>query len=432
MSVPTTEVASTGPSAPRTIALVSCVSMKRPRAAAARDLYTSPWFRKASGYAEAVADGWYVLSAKYGLVDPGRVIEPYDETLNEMGSRERRAWAAGVLRQLEVVLRSGDKVIMLAGQRYREGLIGALRARGVQVSVPMEGLGIGEQLHWLAVAGNVAPRVRRAANAPRVRVVAAAPATPLRSEPPTPLGSVLKSARKLLSPVTRGSDDVDDLHALVMQMAERFGVAPLGACSSAMRWPERGVYFFLDPMEKRDDGAAPYRIVRVGTHALNPQARSTLWSRLSQHKGTASGLGNHRGSVFRKHVGVALLTRDGATHPSWGVGATAPREVVAGERELEERVSAYLTRLLVTVLPVLDEPGPTSMRGYVERNAVAVLTQAHAPGEPLPASATWLGHFSGAVAVRTGALWNVRHVGERAEASFLGRLERWVSGRSGR
>jgi len=408
--------------------------MKRPHAAAARDLYTSPWFRKARGYAEAVADEWYVLSAKYGLVDPQRVIEPYDVTLNQMGIRERREWAALVLRQLKAVLRPGDKVIMLAGQRYREGLLNTLRARGVHVSVPMEGLRVGEQLHWLSVAGKVAPRVHRAINnMPRVRVEPVAPAAPLRPETSPSPDTFLKSARELASPILRGNDDIDDLHALVMQVAERFGVAPLGACSGAMRWPERGVYFFLDPLERRDDSATPYRIVRVGTHALKAGATSTLWGRLSQHRGTGSGMGHHRGSVFRKHVGLALLDREGLEQPTWGVGATADRHVVEGERELEERVSAYLARLLVTVLPVLDEPGPTSMRGYVERNAIGVLTRHYKPGAASAqgsSSAAWLGRHARPHAVRAGGLWNVNHVGERPEAAFIERLERLVRGSS--
>jgi len=144
-------------------------------------------------------------------------------------------------------------------------------------------------------------------------------------------------------------------------------------------------------------------------------------------------MGHHRGSVFRKHVGLALLNREGVEHPTWGVGATADRHVVEGERELEERVSAYLARLLVTVLPVLDEPGPTSMRGYVERNAIGLLTRHCTPGAwPTlrASSAAWLGRHARTHAVRASGLWNVNHVGERPEAAFIGRLEQLVRGSS--
>jgi hypothetical protein len=46
---------------------------------------------------ESAGGPWFILSAKYGLVDPGQVIEPYEMTLNRMGRRERQAWAERVL-----------------------------------------------------------------------------------------------------------------------------------------------------------------------------------------------------------------------------------------------------------------------------------------------------------------------------------------------
>lgn len=88
---------------------------------------------------------------------------------------------------------------------------------------------------------------------------------------------------------------------------------------------------------------------------------------------------------------------------------------------MEERVSAYLARLLVTHVPVLDEPGPASLRGYVKRNAIAVLsTMGRKVDVP---SAKWLGRFSRATAVRRSGLWNVRHVGGEVEEGFLESLE---------
>jgi hypothetical protein len=48
-------------------------------------------------------------------------------------------------------LPAADRVVMLAGARYREFLLDYLRARFGKVELPMEGLKIGEQLHWLSV-----------------------------------------------------------------------------------------------------------------------------------------------------------------------------------------------------------------------------------------------------------------------------------------
>jgi hypothetical protein len=132
-----------------TIALVACVSKKNSTAIPARDLYISDWFTKASAYVARVADDWYILSARYGLVAPEVVIEPYDEALNRMPVAARRAWAALVTEDLRRILQPGDHVVIPAGSRYRQGLIGPIRQMGCTVGVPTEGLGIDRQLRWL-------------------------------------------------------------------------------------------------------------------------------------------------------------------------------------------------------------------------------------------------------------------------------------------
>ena len=54
-----------------TIALVACVSKKRDTSMAARELYISNWFKKASAYSQQTANEWYILSALYGLIKSG-------------------------------------------------------------------------------------------------------------------------------------------------------------------------------------------------------------------------------------------------------------------------------------------------------------------------------------------------------------------------
>lgn len=87
----------------------------------------------------------------------------------------------------------------------------------------------------------------------------------------------------------------------------------LRECHGSDGWPQHGVYFFFEPGEARADGSG--RVVRVGTHALTATSQATLWGRLRQHRGHLTGRhaggGNHRASVFRRHVGAALIIRDG-------------------------------------------------------------------------------------------------------------------------
>lgn len=129
--------------------LVACVSVKRDRPAPARDLYASPWFRKARSFVEGNGGNWFILSAQHGLLSPDQVIPPYERTLNAMRVAERRAWAASVVEQFDEANLEFDRISVLAGKRYREFLMPALRARATFVDVPLAGLGIGQQLAWL-------------------------------------------------------------------------------------------------------------------------------------------------------------------------------------------------------------------------------------------------------------------------------------------
>ena len=113
------------------------------------DLYISSLFRETRRFAEASGCPWYILSAEHGLVAPDQVIAPYERTLNTMGISDRRTWGDRVAAQLAEVVPDLSRVVFLAGERYREFLVPHFDRRGVEMSVPMKGLGIGKQLSWL-------------------------------------------------------------------------------------------------------------------------------------------------------------------------------------------------------------------------------------------------------------------------------------------
>ena len=105
---------------------------------------------------ERACDRWWILSALHGLVDPDAVLAPYDVTLTRASVAQRRAWSGRVLSQLREMgdLGAGDVVEIHAGADYRDyGLVAGLRAQGVDVVVPTEGLRLGEQLRFYRVSG---------------------------------------------------------------------------------------------------------------------------------------------------------------------------------------------------------------------------------------------------------------------------------------
>src|SRR5262245_46620080 len=125
----------------------------------------------------------------------------------------------------------------------------------------------------------------------------------------------------------RRLDDLVRFYALLDRLERRSGGRRLlSACDGRMAWPTRGVYFFMENGEVRTDSGSGLRIVRVGTHALTEGSATTLWKRLSQHKGQQkSGGGNHRGSIFRLLVGSTLVN---GSKPcaTWGVKNSAPKD----------------------------------------------------------------------------------------------------------
>jgi hypothetical protein len=200
----------------------------------------------------------------------------------------------------------------------------------------------------------------------------------------------------------------------------------LTECSGRMSWPRRGVYFFRETGEiRRDTGNSP-RIVRIGTHALKAGSGTNLWTRLSQHRGQASsGGGNHRGSIFRLIVGTALIEKEGHDYPSWGQGNSAPREMRLSEQPLERRVSRVIGDMPLLWVDIGDEPGPDSLRGYIERNTIALLS--NFDRLPLdPPSTGWLGHWCNRARVRTSGLWNSNHVDEDYDPAFLDTLDHFI------
>jgi hypothetical protein len=100
-------------------------------------------------------------------------------------------------------------------------------------------------------------------------------------------------------------------------------------------------------------------------------------------------------------------------------------------------VSEVIGAMRVVGVLIDDEPGETSLRRVIERNAIALLS--NAGKEPLdPPSNRWLGRHSNHEAVRLSGLWNQQHVSEAYDPGFLellatavGNTPRLVSSRPG-
>ena len=223
--------------------------------------------------------------------------------------------------------------------------------------------------------------------------------------------------------------DLNKFYSILSQLEQNIGgERRLVDCNGRMSWPERGVYFFKEAGEfqtgEKGKVKKELRIVRIGTHALRLDSKKTLWKRLREHRGTAkSKAGHHRTSIFRLLVGVALAKKNGYTVPGWGIKPKP--ENTKNERSLEEEVSWVIGNMPFLWLPIEDEPGPESLRGYIERNSIAFLSSYNSK-LPMTNSSDWLGQYCGKEKVIYSGLWNQQHVGEDYDPAFLDRLEQLV------
>ena len=217
----------------------------------------------------------------------------------------------------------------------------------------------------------------------------------------------------------------DRFYGILENLAVRLGGGrTLSECDGRMFWPTRGVYFFFEPGEVRGGAYGDaQRIVRVGTHAVSSGSKTTLWQRLKQHQGAAEGgAGNHRGSIFRHHVGLALIKSGRLPELEQVWKATEPTaEMRAQEMPLEQLVTEYIGRMRLLWVAADDEPSAVSIRARIEVNAIALLSEgAYAE----PASPAWLGRHAAEDAIRRSGLWNVKHVGRPFDAAVLDVFEK--------
>jgi hypothetical protein len=96
-----------------------------------------------------------ILSAKYGLLDPDEVIEPYDLTLTDLPNDTRVRWGKKVVRQLIYpyqvhwdgwVMGTWPGIEIHAGEEYLKHLLDPLAEYRIEAHIPCRKMQIGERL----------------------------------------------------------------------------------------------------------------------------------------------------------------------------------------------------------------------------------------------------------------------------------------------
>lgn len=356
------------------VLLVSCGKRKSNVTCKAKDMYNSCRFQTLKMIAETNNIKWHIMSAKYGLLSPNEIIDPYDLCITDCSSEYKKQWAAKMLKTLSIYSKD-THFIVAANSDYAQHIVPALVNKGYKVSAPFIDKDESAVLDYIKNASHVA--------------------------------------------------DAMELYDCIYRMAEETGgVRTFNECTGKMYWPQRGVYFFVDFNERSILSEGHPRIVRIGTHAISAGSKTTLWHRLKTHKGTIQGDGNHRGSIFRLHVGNAIIKKEGLLCDTWGMGQNASKEIREREKYIEHMVSDYIGQLGVIVLDVDDMPAATSVRAFVEKNSIALLSSTNSSFNF--STTDWLGNYSSRAEITGSCLWNINYINADYDGGLLERLWRYA------
>jgi len=129
-----------------TVAIIPCTAQKSEVGGPARDVWVGGHFQLTLAYAEYFFDKVYIMSYKYGLIDPEFFIEPYDIDMRIEKASERIKWWYMMRDHIADLIERDkpDLVGLFTGQFERQRIMLEFKRNDCpNVIVPWEGLGSG-------------------------------------------------------------------------------------------------------------------------------------------------------------------------------------------------------------------------------------------------------------------------------------------------
>ena len=157
---------------------------------------------------------------------------------------------------------------------------------------------------------------------------------------------------------------------------------------------QNGIYFWYEKGEIRQGGGQ--RVTRVGTH----EKPNRLHARIKEHYGL-----NREGSVFRKHLGGAIMGQNREPESEIKEWYKARRSLRFNDqkfRNCETQITAQAKLGNYRVLKV-DDPNE---RLQLEEKLIALFSHC----KYCRPSENWLGNHAYRKEIRDSGLWNVDHV----------------------
>lgn len=206
-----------------------------------------------------------------------------------------------------------------------------------------------------------------------------------------------------------------------------------------MGLPPYGIYFFFEGNENGQLGP-DLRVSRIGVNGDKNTGGDSraLWGRLKDHRGPATdrsdykGGGQHRGSIFREHVGYAIMMREeedfAHLKEDWGDQDADVSGIREDEHPLELKISDYIRNLPFLWARIDGEPSKDCERALIETHITRLISNMNKENQIYGPREDWLGYHSPYCRVRESGLWSVEDIGVLYDydPKYLKRLDHWI------
>lgn len=108
-------------------------------------MYLGEFFALNIAYIKKVTDRFYILSAKYGLLHPEQIIEPYELHLRIASAKYRARWMDMTRKQIAYAIPKATMFVTTASKEYRL----CLPPERTICPWNENSYRLGEQRHWL-------------------------------------------------------------------------------------------------------------------------------------------------------------------------------------------------------------------------------------------------------------------------------------------
>ena len=102
----------------KVLVITSCSKKKLNYPTIAANLYQGTLFKKVKKFAKIINADFKIISAKHGLIDSRKKIEPYDQEIENIS--DIRKLRKTEVEKLQDILSLYDKIIIIMGKKYRK------------------------------------------------------------------------------------------------------------------------------------------------------------------------------------------------------------------------------------------------------------------------------------------------------------------------